>query len=190
MDQQRTDATVCHFFCSLLNRAVGRDCTRFLLDQIAHLYGKQIQVLITSVNHLMLAQFAIDTGNNFFGKTFQVILGKTGLVVNQVKKKRPGQEETEGILHGFDIQVGRSTSNNAKSTNIGSFTPVVLEGNLLFIIDNKRFYPALLDQVQVGDFGFTGSEQPGSLGEKINLYMAGHPLQGFIIKLIKGHDIA
>ena len=137
----------------------------------------------------MVAQFGIDAGNNFFGKTFQVILGKTGLVVNQVKKDLPGQEETEGILHGFDIQVGPSTTNNAKSTNRGPLTAVVLEGNLLFVIHNKRFYPALLDQKQVGYFGFTGSEQPGSLGEKINLYLAGHPLQGLIIKLIKGHDI-
>ena len=40
----------------------------------------------------------------------------------------------------------------------------------------------------MGNISLTGSEQAGSLGEKIHFHMPGQLMQGFVIKLVKGHD--
>ena len=137
MDEQGADPAGCHGLCGLLDSAVGRDRVRYLLCNISHLYGKQAQVFITATDHLVPAQFGIGSGNDFLGKTFQIVLGKTGLTVNQVKKDFPGQQKTEGILHGFDVQIGRGAANNRQSPHISTFAPVILKGDFTFIVNDK-----------------------------------------------------
>ena len=65
-----------------------------------------MEIFIAAPGHFMSAQFSIGGDDKFFRKTFQIILGKTGLGIDQVEKDRFGQEKAEGVLNGFHVKTG------------------------------------------------------------------------------------
>ena len=142
MDKQGTDPVVGHGLGRLLDGGGGRHLAGRIFNDIAHLHGEEVELLIAAPPHAVPAQFGIGGVNDFFGKTFQVILGKTGLVLDKIKKNLPGQKKAEGILHHLNIQVCRGAVDNRQSTDGSSLAAVILQRHLALVIGKKGFHPA------------------------------------------------